>query len=457
MNWYLLISIFFASSLGWTKEFKYEERVKHLNWKDLEVVWLEDDRFPTFNISIYFADGALRDGPTNGGATSYMFQLLDRGTNRYTYQQITDALEYFGTEYGGEVFHDYSTFQVSGLMKNLAPTMKMVCHLFNDAIFPVEEVQRYREQQKNILLGLSNEHSALANRIFRELSLKETPFGKPATGKLKEMANIKQKDLMGLRRFFHQNVKKKIYLTGPKNILSIQEIITEECGWKNQNGKFVRTIDYMARAKLDKPQYYLATLADANQAQVRIGRFLSQNEIERPDRLALVSNFLGGGFSSMLMRTLRVQHGLTYSVNAYAGGQKYYGRAVIATFTKNSSVEALITQTQATLAQLAKGDFGLEDFRRLKNNLVGGHLFAFESNTSLLGQILQLDYQQRDYSWLWGFADKVAGIDERQVAADIELIFNPNQQIYLVLGPQMLLKDLKKLGDFKILDYRNFL
>ena len=36
------------------------ERIKTMSWDGIDVVWLQDERFPTYSIQIYFADGALK-------------------------------------------------------------------------------------------------------------------------------------------------------------------------------------------------------------------------------------------------------------------------------------------------------------------------------------------------------------------------------------------------------------
>ncbi|MCR9204297.1 MAG: hypothetical protein NXH75_06960, partial [Halobacteriovoraceae bacterium] len=60
----LLISLCW-SSLGAVDPLK---KVTKLKWEDLEVVYLEDDRFPTYSLIVYFADGALKDGKVKGVA-----------------------------------------------------------------------------------------------------------------------------------------------------------------------------------------------------------------------------------------------------------------------------------------------------------------------------------------------------------------------------------------------------
>ena len=106
-----------------------DDNLKKLKWNDIEVVWLEDDTFPTYNFTVYFHAGALTDSKSKEGETEFMFSELTSGTTRYAKKEILEALEFYGANYGSNVTHEYATYSVSGLVKDMTPTMMMVCHL----------------------------------------------------------------------------------------------------------------------------------------------------------------------------------------------------------------------------------------------------------------------------------------------------------------------------------------
>ena len=150
-----------------------------LDWNGIEVSWIEDDSVPTYSVQVYFSDGALSDARSKGGETSLMFSSLSAGTNRFTQKEIKDNLEYYGISYGSTVFHEYSTFSFSGLNKDLLQVTKKICHMFADSIFPKNEI---RASKRRILSGFQNlvtNHSELADRALRKLTLRSTEFEIP--------------------------------------------------------------------------------------------------------------------------------------------------------------------------------------------------------------------------------------------------------------------------------------
>lgn len=433
-----------------------EDRVHHLDWNGLDVVWIEEERFPTYSMSVYYADGALSDSKTRAGETEMMFNLMDIGTTRYTEQQISDALDYYGVSYGGYVTHEYSTYSVSGLTKDIVPTLKMVCHMVNEATYPKKILTRKKKITISKIQSMVNNKGQLASKAFRELSLSHTPYSMPTDGKLRTFRRVYQKQLLAKRHYFQDKVKKVLYLTGPKEILNVKEIINEECGWKNQKDLFVRHKNYTEK-KFHGPNIYLVTVPKANQAQVRIGRFLNKSEIGSDELMTLTSHFLGGGFTSLLMREVRVKRGLTYSISAFAAAQAEYGRVGISTFTKNETLGELLKVIKQTLENGIEGKFTQDEFQRAKGYLVGSYPFRFEKANNYLNQLINLDHVGKSYDQLYNFPNVVKGLSKEDVSKEIKRLFDWSKQTIVVVGDKSLYKQLKAFGKVRIYSYKHFL
>ncbi|MEC7275902.1 MAG: pitrilysin family protein [Bdellovibrionota bacterium] len=430
-------------------------KVKKLKWQDLDVIYLEDDRFPTYDINIYFADGALSEGRVKG-LTDAAFSYLDLGTRRFSRQDISSNLEFFGAEYGGRVTHEYASYHISGLAKDVVPTMKKICHLFQDATFPDRELKKEKKRILDSLDNIESNPGALASRAFREISLQNTPYSYPAEGKKSDIKKWNSKLLKGKLSYFSNEVKKRIYLTGPKSVLNIEKVITNECGWKGQ-GQFQRTVSYKAPSEIKRPRITLIPLKGANQAQVRIGRFLNEEVIKEEELMSLSAHYLGGGFTSRLMRVLRVENGLTYGVGAFAGGQKQYGRSGVSTSTKVESLETLLLKTKETLEKAASGKIEDANLLRAQGSLAGSYPFGFESNSAYLAQLSYLDHKGVDYSELFKFPERVRSFSKEEVSQKIKDIFTWNEQDIIIVGPKKLSSMLKKMGDLRILPLKKFL
>ncbi|MBC7539485.1 MAG: insulinase family protein [Bacteriovorax sp.] len=439
---------------------KVENTIKRLNWNGIDVVYIEDNRFPTYDLLVYFADGALSDVKGQLGATKHAFNLLDAGTAKLSQKDILDQFEFLGTEFGVDVTHEYSTLSMSGLSKDLATSMTQTCDLLREANFPAPIIKQELDKERSELQSLVASPQALADRVFREVSLGNTPYSYPVTGKLHDLDLYTPEVLRAKVSYFLDKVKKRIYLTGPKSILSVEKILAEKCKFKGGPSDFVRSIAYK-KQKRSKTEIVFIPVPDANQVQVQIGRFLNFDEIGDRRLDTLATEFLGGGFTSRLMREVRVKRGLTYSIGSYISSQKQYGRSGISTFTKNETINKLIEVINDAVEKIKKEGISQEDLERSRGAIVGAHPFKFESNRAFLAQLLYLDHIERPYAELFDFNQAVMKYTTTDVSKKIEDVFGTNSQIIFVLGDKSIEKELKKLspklGKMKVLDYKSFI
>ena len=448
---YYLLFLLFPLSLAALDE----GQIQKTKWKGIPVIFLEDARFPTYTLSIYFSEGAGNDPATGSGEAASMFHLLTAGTTRYDQRDILDNLDFFGASYGVHVTHEYSSYQVSGLLKDIIPTMKKICHLFKEATFPREIVKRELGRAINSLDNLVSDHGALATRVFRELSMAQTPYARPVEGTIRSLNTIESRSLKKRLKHFNKSVAKRIYLTGPKEMLGIRDIISNECGWQEQGLKPQRK--KVLKTFPEGPQVYLVTVPRANQAQVRIGRYLNEGEGTSTALNSLLSDYMSGGLSAKMLRELRTKRGLIYSGGVVVSKQRDYGRALISTYTRNEKVVELITVIKDIFARAASGRMPLKEFRRVQGRLVGKYPFMFEENANFLDQLLTLDHAHKSYGEFFNFKENVSKLGLKDMARGYRDIFNWNKMSILVLGSRSLKPSLEKLGAVTVRDYKEFL
>ena len=275
----MLTKIFFSIlisciSLGAFSSFvpDYEK----LNWDGIDVIFVKDERVPMYQVDFYFSDGALSDEKGKEGETELMFDLLTSGTRRFSQKEINDNLEYYGASYGHHITHEYATYTVSGLKKDIVPTLKQVCHLFSDASFPKNELKKIKKLKVSALKNIANDHGSVADRAFRKLSLANSVYEVPSGGTVKSIGRISQKDLKKKLEYFKNNVKKRIYIKGHEDVKKIKEILVHDCGFDIKKSSFKRIVKKPYKNDLSNAGIYLVTVPSANQAQVRIGRLLKK-------------------------------------------------------------------------------------------------------------------------------------------------------------------------------------
>lgn len=437
-----------------------EKSIKKFNWNGIEVVFIEDPRFPTYDFTIYFADGALSEKEGEYGLTEHAFNLIDSGTSKLSQQQILEELEFYGTEFSADVTHEYSTISVSGLTKDIKPAMAHACHILKDATYPMDVVKKEIEIEKNGLKNLISSPQGLAELVFRNVSMSGSPYSYPVAGKLKDLDNYNSENLKSKLNSFLTTVKKRIYITGPKSALQLESILVNDCGLKGNDSDFVRIVASPVKKK-NKTEFVFVPIPDANQVQLRVGRYLNHDEIGERNLDYLASDLLGGGFTSRLMREVRTKRGLTYSIGSFISSQKQYGRAGISTFTKNETIDKLIQVIDETVTKIAKNGISDDEFNHVMEGVVGSYPFRFENNSAFLGQLMYLDHISKPYTELFLFKESVKGHTKLDIQKKISQIFSLDKQVIFVLGDKKIESKLralsKKYGKLTILNYKDYL
>lgn len=442
--------VLLVTSSAFAKE-SFLDSVKRLKWGDLDVVWVEDAKFPRFTASFYFQDGALND--SYSGLSQSTFSQLTSGTSKQNQRELSDFFDFYGVNTKHSVTHEYSVYSVQGLTRDIKPVMSKVCEVFKDAQYPEKELKSYVSRSKSQLKNLVTSHASLADRVFRQVSLTSTPYSVPVEGNLKGYDQLTSASLKARLKAFN-NAKKVLYLSGPDDVKDLEAIITKECPWKSEKE--------MKPLVLSKPalnsSIYLVTVPNANQAQIRIGRYLTASEVPgKYDHFHFLAGFMGGGFTSKLVQELRVKRGLTYSAGAYVSIQRDYGRAGVITFSKNETAAETIKLIRDIFQDVSSGAIEPKEFHHQQGHQIGAFSFGFEETGAFLSQIMLYDHQRRNLEELVKFPETIKNLSIKELAqADME-VFPWERMTIVVVGDKSLEKDLSRIRPVKVLNYQDYL
>ncbi len=449
----IIILLFTLSCYG-----NISSKVQKFEWNGIEVTWLEDNHYPLYQVVVYFADGSLADDFKKQGESRAVFELLASGTNSYTKDQILSALEFYGSQLSHYVTHEYSTFEFSGLIKDIIPTGKMLCHLFQETNFPQSEVNNYILREKAKINNLINQQSELADSIFRKLSMEKTNLATSVDGTQKSLSSLTEESLKKKLAYYHSNVSKKIYIRGPREALKLEQVITKDCSWQNGVDS-VRRVSLISSHGKKNPRMYYVTIPNSAQAQIRIGSYLPKDNFKNKDAaMALSSYFLGKGMGSLLVEEMRVKRGFVYYIDATLQNQNSYGRSVIMTSTSNKNLVESLEVIQNSLVQSQHPLKVNERLSKTKSFLKGHFLLSLDQKDETLRQIILFEHKGQTVLDLEKFVDKVDLLNEKQIAQINKDAFNWTEQTILILGSEKNIPNLKKkFPTVEVLDYKIFL
>lgn len=436
------ISALLVSASVFAADFRKDE-IQRLDWGDQKTVWLEDTRYPVATIMIYFADGALRDGPREAGLGQTSLDLLMSGTPKYSQSELSEFFDFYGVSFAHNVTHEYSVLSFSALVKDLPAVVERFCHVAKEASYPRKELVSHKQRTITKFKNLPSQHAALAERAFRAVMMKGSSYEHPVEGNISSLELMQPSHLQKRWAQLRDEAVKRFYVKGPREALFIKDKFLKECGWQTASS---------AAYKLKNPlsgmghKIFFVPVPGANQAQIRMGRYLASGEARDPDeKLSFATDYLGGGFTSQLVQQVRVQRGLTYSVGAYVSLQADYGRAGINTFTKNETVGEMLGVLKGILSANSKAEnIKPEAVEHVRGFAVGNYPFSFEGSDKFLGQLLVLDHNGDKLEKLYLYPEKVKALGGSELAESIRGLYTWEEQVIVVVGDPSIRSQLEK-------------
>nr|WP_299381267.1 pitrilysin family protein [Allomuricauda sp.] len=330
----------------------------------------------------------------NSGGNKYVplltARLLSKGTTKKDKFQFSQQLEKLGVSINVNAGTHKVDIGFKCLEKDLETVVSLLAEELRYPLFDAKELEILKQQ---ILGNMQQGISDPATRANIALSQLIYPADHPNYSKDIEvsMEDIKNIDTVQIRQF-HKNY------FGPKGmrLVAVGDVDTDALhialkksffGWK---GGINSDVVYREPQK-NKGDMKVVSIPQKPSAQLLIGQYTGLKRTD-PDYLPFfVGNYtLGGGFSGRLMRTVRDEDGLTYSIGTKHTGHDF---GVGGNWSLSASFSPKLFQKglDATMIQLKrwwKDGITEKELQDRKSNLTGKFKVGLSSTTGLAGAIL---------------------------------------------------------------------
>jgi zinc protease len=334
-----------------------------------------------FKAGMYFQPKPLIASATNN--------LMETGTIKYTANQISDGIDFYGSFFECAVDQDYSSFSLFSLNKYIDESLHFVEEILKNPIFPKDEFDLYFLNKKQKHLVNSQKVSVLARRRFAELVFGEKhPYGIDV--KPENFDTISIDEIKNFYKNYYHSANCTIVASGklPDNLIEILNKYFGNESWGSGNNIVTPnvTINSTTQTKhfVEKP--------DAIQSAIRVGRIMFNKKHEDYFKFQVLNTILGGYFGSRLMANIREDKGYTYGIGSGLASLVNAGYFFIST-------EVGVEVTNETLKEIYK------EIKLLRDELVDENELEIVRNY-VLGQFL------RSVDGPYSLADKFKAIWE---------------------------------------------
>lgn len=422
----------------------------------LEILLIEDHKLPSYSLILMSKTGSRIDPKGKSGLGLLMTSLLEKGTKRKSAPQVADAFGQLGSDFSADVDLDNYTFSTSSISKDRDTVTDLFAEVLFEPAFTSTELVRLKKQ---VIAGIKqgyDDPDDFTDQAFNSHLMPEHPYGRPIEGTIRDLQNISIQDV---RNFYAKN------LTPETSMLAVVGDFDQKTldTIKEKFGKWpVQTNGVAPLAKpvvSDLKEVTLIERPDLSQAQIRFGHLgISRSN---PDflRLRVANTILGGGFSSRLMKKIRVEKGLTYGISSGFSTRLVEGPFSISTFTRFEKVGETVSETIALMDLFREKGVTQKELNSAKGFLKGAFPRSFETPEAIASNLLILRLYSVPDSYLTNYLRDLEAINLSDLNETIKKYFHPEKFKVVVYAPKEVLPQLNSLGDttVKVKSYKEYL
>lgn len=331
-----LVFIAAAASQPWAIE---AQRVVLPN--GLVLIVAQKAELPIVVAQLLIKAGSVYDGDGKGGLASFVAEMLKRGTTNRTGAAIAEEIEFVGGSLSASSGATSTLLSVSTLAKDMELGVELLSELAISPSFMSEEVEKQRNLVLSEIIRKKEDPEAVAGELFIGKLYQGHPFAIPKIGDEESIKKISRDDLLAFHRKFYIPNNSILVLAGQPEKRELIALAEKYFGrWQPQD--FIRQA--LPPLKPLASRKIFVVDRDVSQSYIELGHFgLKRTD---PDFNAVrVMNYIlgGGGFTSRLLKKIRSEQGLAYSIySSFAPGVLFKGYFSVALQTKvESSSEAL--------------------------------------------------------------------------------------------------------------------
>lgn len=355
--------------------------------------------------------------------------LINNGTQHLTAKEIAEKVDYYGAFLQTDYSADHTTITLYSLTKHLASVLPIVWSILNESIFPQQELDIYKQNQKQKLQVSLQKNDYLARKNFAHAIFGNTAYGSDIN--LADYDLLQQQDLLAYYKAAFQPKNCTIVVAG-KFLEQDFKILDTVFGgsWQNQasftKNEFAFTAQKSKEIYIEKPE--------ALQSAIRMGNLSINRSHQDFPLLQILNCVFGGYFGSRLMANIREDKGYTYGIGSGIASLKHAGYFFLATEVGADVCANALTEIEKEINLLRTDLISDEELDLVRNYMLGSLLGSLENAFSHADKFKNIYFAGLDYSYYDNYIVTVKNVTAEQLKVIANQYLDWNAMTRVVVG-----------------------
>jgi zinc protease len=409
----------------------------------MDLIVVEQHKQPVVTVSLALPGGNIYEPADKVGLADFVAELLTKGTESRTADQIAAQVEGAGGSIGAGADADFTRVSFSALAENLPLALDVIADVVQHSTFPATEVELIRTRALSALQMELSQPGSIADRIFRREVYGAHPYGRSATAAT--LRAVTREDIVA---FFNQRVQPTgalLVVAGDVNAARVRQLATAAfASWTGTPAVAAAAPAIPERAATE---IVLVHKPGSVQSNILAGFTFITPRDPAVYPLTIANKILGGGTDSRLFLILREQHGWTYGsysrFDRPRGTGAFQASAEVRTAATDSAVAEMLRQLNRIRNEMPADS----EIAAAKNFLAGVFPLTIQTAQQIASAVAGARLLGLPDDYVIRYRERLAAVTKSQLAAAAREHFTTDRMTVLVVGDgPALLPKLKALG-----------
>jgi zinc protease len=377
--------------------------------------------------------GNTQDPEGKEGLANFLASMLDEGAGELLSKPFQERMEELAMRMSFDDGRDAFYGSFATLTENRAAAVKLLALALSRPRFDAEAVERMRKQHLAGLAYAARDPTRVASEQWMAMAFAGHPYGRPANGTLKSVADISRADLAAFHKRVFAKDDLRVVVVGDIDAKALGLMLDEVFGALPAKA----ALTPVARTEVKAGAREVLKVIDMNVPQ-SVARF-GLPAMARADKdfmPAFVLNTILGGsaFTSRLYQEVREKRGLAYGVDTSIVPMRHASMFFGGVATKNEEVGQSLDVVRAELKRIVDQGPTEKELADTKAYLTGSFALRFDTSTNIANQLLWMMTEGLGYGYLETRNAQIEAVTIDDVRRAAKRLFEGHDLLVTVVG-----------------------
>jgi zinc protease len=381
----------------------------------LDVEVARRGRVPLVSIRLIIQSGSATDAPGRLGLADFTVRLMRRGTTQLDADALNETVEFVGSTLAVFAAEDFVALAVTTPAEHLGEMLNVLAQMVRDPVFPEREVDTERERTLAQFANDVDDAGLLADRALQRVIWGSHPYGHDVAGNRASLEGLVRDDVVAFHRDYFGPRVSRLILVGAVDLPSSRPLVERAfAGWRGGPSRPV--IPPALEHVVGEGKVLVVDRPNQTQAQVRLGGRAYRRGEPVTFPAQVMNAALGGGFTSRLVREVRVKRGLSYGVGSSFETMRVGGSFSVSSFTKVKTTPALLDVLLSEVARMRERGPTKAELEKAQEYLAGLFPLRVETNEAVASAIADLWLYSLGEAWVDDYRARIRSVTRAEAA-----------------------------------------